>query len=72
MNKGRPISMSVWDRPVMKHRQFHIIGGRREIKRNPIATVLDIMMQRENERCSLSPYEAVKKPVQDLYSSSTT
>lgn len=44
--------MSVWDGPVMKHLHFHIRGERREIKRSPIAAVLEVMMQRKRERAA--------------------
>lgn len=48
MNKGHPVG--VWDGQVMKHLKYHIGGEGREMKRSPIATVLDVMMQRERER----------------------
>lgn len=76
MNKGHPISMSVQDRPAMKPPQFHIRGGRREIKRSPTAAVLEEMMQGESRTVGLCAASRHRKLLETtsghLYHSSST
>ena len=72
MNKGHPISMIVRDRPVMKRPQFHTRGGKEGDKEEPhtVATFLDVMMQRERERCTGLLHlttGSCYKPAQDIY-----